>query len=77
MCLNLKYAGIHLIYSCAPLDVAKKMYASLRPTVEIRTTLTGYVCERWEKIKIKEFSNREIDVGYRAESASFGQKRIR
>jgi len=71
MCLNLKYAGIHLIYSCAPLEVAQKMYASLRPSVEIRTTLTGYVCERWEKTKIKEFSNREIDVGYRARKCPF------
>ena len=71
MCLNLKYAGIHLIYSCAPLEVAQKMYASLRPSVEIRTTLTGYVCERWAKTKIKEFSNREIDVGYRARKCPF------
>ena len=71
MCLNLKYAGVHLIYSCAPLEVAQKMYASLRPSIEIRTTLTGYVCERWEKTKIKEFSNREIDVGYRARKCPF------
>jgi len=71
MCLNLKYAGIHLLYSCAPLEVAQKMYAPLLPSVEIRTTLTGYVCERWEKTKIKEFSNREIDVGYRARKCPF------
>lgn len=71
MCLNLRYAGVHLIYTCAPLEVAKEMYASLTPSVEIRSNLTGYVSERWEKIKIKKFSSREIDVGYRARKLPF------
>ena len=71
MCLNLKYAKIHLIYSCAPLEVAQKMYALAGNNVDIYTTLTGYVGERWENTEVKEYSSRSIDIGYRARKVSF------
>lgn len=71
MCLNLKYAKIDLIYSCAPLEVAQKMYALAGNNVDIYTTLTGYVGERWENTEVKEYSCRSIDIGYRARKCPF------
>lgn len=71
ICLNLKYVGVHMLYSCAPIDVARKMYASLGSGVLIRTTLTGYVPARLEKVRVRNYAERQIDIGYRARKVPF------
>ena len=47
-----------MIYSCAPLEVAREVYKSLIPKVEIRSTLTGYVAEKF--VRPKNYTYMEI-----------------
>lgn len=71
ICMNLKYAGIHVLFSCAPIEVARKMYAALSPGVEIHSTLTGYVSDACSSPAFKPYRDRGIDVGYRARKLPF------
>lgn len=70
-CLKLKYARVNAVFSCAPIEVARKIYQSLGPNVKIFSTLTGYVPERMLSIKAVPFKDRSIDVGYRARKCPF------
>lgn len=77
-CGQINYAGIDMVYSCAPEEVARKMYASLDQNIILNTTLTGYVPEGAYDIKLNPISERTIDVGYRARKCPFflGKKGI-
>jgi len=71
ICMNLKYAGIHVLFSCAPIEVARKIYAALGPEVEIHSTLTGYVSDSGSSLHYKPYRDRRIDIGYRARKLPF------
>jgi len=77
-CKQINYAGINLVYTCAPQNVAKKMYARLNESILLRTTLTGFVPEALSEKETKPVSKRNIDVGYRARRVPFflGRKGI-
>jgi len=77
-CKQINYAGINLVYTCAPQNVAKKMYARLNEGILLRTTLTGFVPEALSEKETKPVSKRNIDVGYRARRVPFflGRKGI-
>ena len=70
-CKQINYAGIDMVYSCAPQNVAKKMYARLNENIVLRTTLTGFVPEALSEKETKPISKRNIDVGYRARRVPF------
>jgi len=71
ICEKIKYAGIDLIFTCAPPDVVHQIYASLEGKVGFTTTLTGYVPEQLYGVKTKAMSKRSVDVGYRARKCPF------
>ena len=77
-CGQINYANIDMVYSCAPIEVARKMYASLNENIILKTTLTGYVPEGICDILLNPTSQRTIDVGYRARKCPFflGKKGI-
>ena len=77
-CCQINYAIIDMVYSCAPIEVARKMYASLNEDIILKTTLTGYVPEGICDILLNPTSQRTIDVGYRARKCPFflGKKGI-
>jgi hypothetical protein len=70
-CKQINYAGIDMVYTCAPQNVAKKMYARLNERIALRTTLTGFVPEALFEKETKPISKRNIDVGYRARRVPF------
>ena len=70
-CKQINYAGINLVYTCAPQNVAKKMYARLNESIMIKTTLTGFVPEALSEKETRPVSKRNIDVGYRARRVPF------
>ena len=70
-CKQINYVGIDMVYTCAPQNVAKKMYARLRESIILKTTLTGFVPEALTEKEIKPISKRNIDVGYRARRVPF------
>ena len=70
-CKQINYAGINLVYTCAPQNVAKKMYARLNESILLRTTLTGFVPEALSEKETRPVSKRNIDVGYRARRVPF------
>lgn len=70
-CKQINYAGIDIVYTCAPQNVAKKMYARLNERIALRTTLTGFVPEALFEKETKPISKRNIDVGYRARRVPF------
>ena len=70
-CKQINYAGIDMVYTCAPQNVAKKMYVRLNERIALRTTLTGFVPEALFEKETKPISKRNIDVGYRARRVPF------
>ena len=77
-CGQINYAGIDMVYTCAPQEVAQKMYANLDKNIILKTTLTGYVPEDSYDIELNPLLNRTVDVGYRARKCPFflGKKGI-
>ena len=71
VCDKIRYAGIDAIYTCAPKEIAEKIYSSLQGKVKLLTTLTGYVPEKLKCLNGKAMSERRIDVGYRARKCPF------
>ena len=71
VCDKIKYAGIDLVFTCAPPEVSRKIYASLEGKVSLSTTLTGYVPEQLSQVSTKPTAERSIDVGYRARKCPF------
>ena len=71
VCDKIKYSRIDLVFTCAPADVASKIYASLEGKVALSTTLTGYVPEQLSGVKTKPLTERSIDAGYRARKCPF------
>jgi len=71
VCEKIKYAKIDLVFTCAPQDVASKIYAAFEDKLKFHTTLTGFVPEALIDIEAKPIANRTIDVGYRARKCPF------
>ena len=59
--------GVNVLFGLAPDDIIDDVYPPGRLEGVIReTVLTGYVPEHLTKIAVPRFSEREIDIGYRA-----------
>ena len=43
---KINFLKIDVLYSCAPLEISKKIYKSLSPKTTILETLTGYAPEK-------------------------------
>ncbi len=70
-CKQINYAGVNMLFTCAPKEVAEKMYGSLNKDITIHTTLTGYVPEKFYSNELKPISKRATDIGYRARKVPF------
>jgi len=71
ICDKIKYARLDAIFTCAPLEVAKKIYSSLDGEVELLSTLTGFVPDHLAEIQPKPIRKRSVCVGYRARKCPF------
>ena len=75
--------GINVLFTCVPEDQIEKVYPSARlPGVVKVNVLTGYVPEALLSRPVLSYSERPIDVGYRARKVpdwlgEFGQEKYR
>ena len=75
-CEALEYLGAHVLFTCVPNEEIEKVYPSSRlPGLRKVNVLTGYVPEALLSRPLVPYSNRKIDVGYRARrlSAFYGE----
>lgn len=70
-CEKIKHAKFDALFTCAPIGVREKIYASIEGEIDLHTTLTGYVPEHLVDIKTKPIEERSIDVSYRARKCSY------
>ena len=70
ICDKINYLEINILFSCAPMSIATKIYKSIKPDIQIYETLTGYMPEN-VKIEIKSHLDRKIDVFYRGRSLPY------
>jgi hypothetical protein len=66
VCDRINFLKIDLLYSCAPIETARKIYKKLSPNTKILETLTGYVPDITDDTPLKPHKFRKIDVFYRA-----------
>ena len=71
VCEKINFLKIDVLYSCAPLEISKKIYKSLSPKTTILETLTGYAPENVNSKLIKPHCQRNFDVFYRARKLPF------
>lgn len=70
--VKLGHMGINIIFTVIPEETAAKIYTSEKlPNAKIKTVLTGYVEEHMRHLETPLFSNRNIDVVYRARRPPF------
>ncbi len=63
---------INILFSVVPEDSIDKVYPPhLLPYIVKQTVLTGYVPEPLTKLKVPNYADRKIDVGYRARDLPF------
>jgi hypothetical protein len=63
--------GVNILFGLAPEDIIDDVYSPERlPNVIRETVLAGYVPEHLTKIPVPRFSERRIDIGYRARKLS-------
>ena len=73
----LKFVGIDLLYSCVPKKEQEKVYPkSLLPSLQLETTLTGFVPETLLTVDRPDYEKRTIDVGYRGRKISSAYGRL-
>lgn len=79
---KLRHMGINTIFTVVPEGVAKVIYAPERVgNAAVYSILTGYVSPALENIEAPAFTDRSIDIGYRARRPPFwlgrlGQEKI-
>ena len=66
ICDRINYMKIDLLFSCAPIQIARKIYQRLSSKTKLFETLTGYVPEKLGSISSIPHESRELDVFYRA-----------
>ena len=71
VCEKIREIGIDAIFSCAPPEIAQKIYHSIGKHTKIFNTLTGYVPENLISFKPSPMLDRKIDVGYRARKCAY------
>tara|TARA_A100001015_G_C15043100_1_gene741277 strand:+ start:2274 stop:3587 length:1314 start_codon:yes stop_codon:yes gene_type:complete len=71
VCTKINFIGIDVLFTCAPLKVARSIYSGLNRNIKIETVLTGYVPENLINIEVPLTSEREVDIGYRARKCPF------
>jgi hypothetical protein len=75
--------GIHILFGLAPKGVIDQVYPPQKlPGVRRETVLAGYVPEKLLKLRVPEFKERPVDIGYRARKVpqwlgSFSQEKWR
>ena len=66
ICDRINYLKIDVLFSCAPVEIARKIYKRLSPNTKILETLTGYAPDITNATPLKPHKSRKIDVFYRA-----------
>lgn len=73
---NLNYLGIDILFTCIPVTEIEKVYPKEKlPNLTKINTLTGYVPEQLLNLRRPEYTERKLDVIYRARkiSARYGR----
>jgi hypothetical protein len=71
VCAKINFIGIDILFTCAPSNIARKIYSDLNSRVKIETVLTGYIPENLINVDTPNLSDRRIDIGYRARKCPF------
>jgi hypothetical protein len=66
ICDRINYMKIDVLFTCAPIEIARAIYERLSPKTKILETLTGYAPDITDVPLLKPHKCREIDVFYRA-----------
>jgi hypothetical protein len=67
----IRQMGVHVLFSCLPLEEAQRVYGPRLPGVTLVPTLTGYVPDSLVGAEVPPPEARPIDIGYRARNLPF------